>query len=267
MWQSRLADRFQKAANSNAGAAKIRVGERPHLSTVAILVWDPQFKNNSDTFESVHAEDVEDASERACGILEDSGFGTEYPNARVDFLHAETGKGLPSWAATEKTSEQVQAGPSVEAVLVDALRQNNAEIRRMFAMVCETLGEREARIDADRDELIESRIEAVESRAEAELTQILAEEYADAVVEEDPLKAQAGAILQQVAQQFFQPTNSPRETLLSILRQDHALTAELAGDPEVVALFQQAVMSQAEENNGMAEEVVEDPAPPSPMPE
>lgn len=262
MWNSTLVDKFDNSPQ--AGAVRVRVGERPHLSTVAIVVWKPEYQNNSDTFEAVDAEDAEDAAEKTCLILEESGFGTEFPNARVDFLHAETGKLLPAWSRTEKIHElPTSPGQSVESVLAEALRQNNTEIRRMFGMVCETLAAREERIDDDRDRLIESSIEAVQSRAEAELTQILWEESNDAQVEVDPLKEQAGAILQGLAQQMFGNGASPRDTVMAILHGDPALTAQLANDPEVVGLFTQAM----EQEEAPDVEPVGTPEPPSPMPE
>ena len=54
---------------------------------------------------------------------------------------------------------------------------------------------------------------------------------------------------------------SPRDTVMAILQSDPALTAQLASDPEVVGLFTQAM------EGSQAEEPVETPEPPSPMPE
>ena len=245
MWQNELVSRFEKAGEiGEAGAVRVRVGERPHLHTVAIVVWDDEYENRSDNFHAVECSDIEIACERTAEILEESGFGSQFPNCRVDFLHAETGKPLRGWNSTTSIhGEMTEEGPMVEQVLAHALERNNAEMRRMFGMVCETLQMREDRIDRDRDEILELSRSEVLARAESEMTQILAEEAAQVDVE-DPLKARAGEILGAIAQQFLGGSATPRDTVLQILRTDPELSAQLAGDPEVIALFTEALEAE-----------------------
>ena len=249
MWQNTLANRFERAEEtSDCGAVRIRVGARPSLHTVAIVQWDERYTNTSDQWESVVCETMEEAAEMTVQILTDSGFGTDFPTARVDFKNAESGKYLPSWAGTAEVSQGEENGQSVEGVLVEALRQNNVEMRKMFGMVTECLQSREERIDDDRDPILELSRAEVLSRAESEMTQILAEEAAQVQVEDDPLKARAGEILGVLAERFLQsPSASPRDTVLVILKSDPQLTASLAGDEEVVSLFNSAVMQAAQE--------------------
>jgi hypothetical protein len=249
MWQNELVSRFEKAGEiGEAGAVRVRVGERPHLHTVAIVVWDDEYQNRSDSFHPVECTNIEVACERTAEVLEESGFGVEFPNCRVDFLHAETGKPLRGWNSTVPINGELEAdGPLVEQVLAHALERNNAEMRRMFGMVCETLQMREDRIDRDRDEILELSRSEVLARAESEMTQILAEEAAQVDVE-DPLKARAGEILGAIAQQFLGGNGTPRDTVLQILRTDPQLSAQLATDPEVVALFTEALENQAPED-------------------
>jgi hypothetical protein len=262
MWQNELVSRFENAGETGeAGAVRVRVGERPHLHTVAIVVWASEYQNRSDTFHAVECENIEDACEHTCTILEESGFGSEFPNCRVDFLHADTGKPLRGWTATIPilgTSDAPSASPM--EVLADLAIRSNAELRRVCSIMAETIQNREERIDQDRDDMIELSRQEVLARAEAELTQILAEEAAGTEAEVDPLKAHAGEILGAMAQRFLGGETSPRETVLAILRSDPGLTASLAGDAEVVGLFQDAI-ARAEEP------APEEPAPEEPAPE
>ena len=281
MWQNELANRFEKAEEtSDPGAVRIRVGTRPHLNTVAIVVWDERYQNKSENFHAVECENIEEAAEMTGQILTDAGFATEFPNCRVDFKHAETNKDLPSWSGSVEVAEKSKPGASVESVLAEALRQNNVEMRRMFGMVTECLQSREERIDDDRDEILELSRSEVLARAEAEMTQILAEEAAQVQIEDDPLKARAGEILGVLAEKLLGSSATPRDTVLAILRQDPTLTAQLAGDEEVVSLFNDAILKEAadeerretearQEHQAEAERelAIDSPVPPSPMPE
>jgi hypothetical protein len=260
MWQGELANRFEKMGeNGDAGAVRVRVGTRPHLHTVAIVVWDSDYENRSDSFHAVEVENIEEAAERTSEILEDAGFASEFANCRVDFLHAISGKPLRGWNATEDLINVHQVeGPMVEQVLAESLRLHTMEIRRMFGMICETLQVREERIDSDRDEIMDLTRAEVLSRAEAEMTQILAEEAVGAEVEVDPLKAHAGEILGAIAQKFLANSENPRDTILGILRNDPQLTSALATDPEVMKVFTDS-MEQASQEEDLQRELGHDP--------
>ena len=269
MWQNELVSRFEKAGETGeAGAVRVRVGERPHLTTVAIVVWADEYQNRSDTFHAIDCENIEDACEQTCSVLEESGFGGEFPNCRVDFLHADTGKPLRGWTATVPVlgiADTPMASP-VE-VLADLANRSNAELRRVCGMLAETIQGREDRIDRDRDEIMELSRSEVLARAESEMTQILAEEAALVDVETDPLKEHAGEILGAIAQKFLGASATPRDTVLEILRHDPALTAALAQDQEVVGLFSQAI-HQAENGHGdLDPELLPDVDPPPEGPE
>jgi len=267
---------FLENAQNDAVAARVRCGEQSNPRTIGVIfVGDSGLSPSKfPNFDPTQVETWEECADAIHEMLESVGYGVEPGEecARIHLL-GDGGNQLRTWSRTKR----VEYAPDQDATVLvcGELIRMGAEMRRSFGVLADALANQtEGREQAIMD-MIAAHRSQVESQAQAELVQVLAEVEAGVEHEEsDPLRAAAGNIITNLASQFL-PNGvpgqalDPRSLVMQALKSDPAIARDLVNDPEIV----QAFMDATEPMENFVESELETPSPsdaletPSPMDE
>lgn len=256
MPQADMREWLEKAVeNEDAHGVSVRCGPQSNPRTIGkVFVGECAIASTRyPNFDPVYVDSWEEAIDTIDEMLDGAGYGVEPGEecARIHLL-GETGAQLRTWSRTKRVS--VESGVDTVAQVCSEMIRMCAENRRALGVVTNALADQAESRETAIMEMISAYRGQVESQAQAELVQVLAEVESGIEHEDvDPLRTTAAGIIQNLAAQFLpNPNGAPvnmKSVVLETLRKDPLLVRELIEDNEVLEMFSQAQSSLADLEN------------------
>lgn len=177
--------------------------------------------------------------EEILDCLEEYGFGTEYPYARL-IWQDEKGRAVKTYNFTEKLKEEEES--STIKALVDGLLDMAAEQRRFVSTMNSTVESLTGALTHSREKNLELQEQVVEERSTA-LALDLALQDAEKEGELNYKERALETISQGVQAYIANKTAMTPQGLKNLMLQHPGLIDELVKDEEVVKLISQRIMS------------------------